>query len=337
MTTSSTKGTKTETTKGPETMTENLTPSQIAEELNLALPETLYSSFDNTGGGVMCIVVTPDEDPAVNSEIALYFGTAEGFLGWSDYYGEANGSWSHLVASEEDDRAWYSNEPITNSAEIVAKILETVKTYFSIDDKNLTDPETIVTCADRAITLIDMSEISDVLEDVSSLDQLADKVDWNHFLAEGCDHVTDGNLGSDEMIAHLNAVNVAADLMLQGEEPILDKLYNYLKISQVARGPHCVICDKVDADHGDETHPFAPVDVEEEGHPYEAEVYAAIHAQIEDLTPPEALEILDKVRADLKSEIRDFTVETFTTFCHCQPPSLDRQNVCQKCGARWSQ
>ncbi len=36
---------------------------------------------------------------------------------------------------------------------------------------------------------------------------------------------------------------------------------------------------------------------------------AAVHAQLEDLTPPEALEVLKEVAANLRAEVRDFNTD----------------------------
>lgn len=38
-------------------------------------------------------------------------------------------------------------------------------------------------------------------------------------------------------------------------------------------------------------------------------VIAAVHAQLEDLTPPEAIEVLNEVIANLKAEVRDFNAD----------------------------
>lgn len=117
----------------------------------------------------------------------------------------------------------------------------------------MNDPETVRTCADKTLTLIEMSEFSEVLDDLQNLDQLAERIDWDYFLAEACDHFNGPEeLGDPDVIAHVNAVNVAADLMIQD-------------------------------------HPQSEMD----------EATRAVHAQLEDLTPPEALEVLSRVRREL--------------------------------------
>lgn len=129
------------------------------------------------------------------------------------------------------------------------------------DTTTISDPEVARTCADKALTLIEMSEFSEALDNLKNLDQLDQRVDWNHFVIEACDHV-DGwlELGDAEAIAHLNAVNIAADKMIQA-------------------------------------HPrseMAEVDFTNPG-----QVAGAVHAQVEDLDPLDAIAVLDEVRGEL--------------------------------------
>lgn len=122
------------------------------------------------------------------------------------------------------------------------------------------DPEVARTCADKALTLIEMSEFSEALDNLKSLDQLDERLDWNQFVIDVCDHVGEDAMGDPEAIAHLNAVNIAADKMIQA-------------------------------------HPrseMAEVDFTNPG-----QVAGAVHAQVEDLDPLDAIAVLDEVRGEL--------------------------------------
>lgn len=122
------------------------------------------------------------------------------------------------------------------------------------------DPEVARTCADKALTLIEMSEFSEALDNLKSLDQLDERLDWNQFVIDVCDHVGEDAMGDPEAIAHLNAINIAADKMIQAH-------------------PRSEMAEV------DFTNP--------------RQVAGAVHAQVEDLDPLDAVAVLDEVRGEL--------------------------------------
>lgn len=108
-------------TKTHSEVANGITPSEIAEALNISRPD-LEVAYGTTGGNVMCITAAIIDALGQATEASITIGTAGDYLGWSDYHGERFGEWPGLLDNLEDDKAWQANEPLEDGAIIIARI-----------------------------------------------------------------------------------------------------------------------------------------------------------------------------------------------------------------------
>jgi hypothetical protein len=102
-------------------MTTGLTPTEIAEALNISRPD-LEVDYRSTGGNVMCITAEITDALGQPMEASITIGTAGDYLGWSDWTGGRFGGWPGLIDNTEEDHAWYNDEPLEDGAIILARI-----------------------------------------------------------------------------------------------------------------------------------------------------------------------------------------------------------------------
>jgi hypothetical protein len=99
-------------------------PSRIVKILETLMPLGLYADWVNTGGGVMCIVVSNN----LGNELA--FGIGAGYLGCTNENGDEVNSWPdlHLVTG------WDTDDQLYEGHKISWVILNTVASYFNPAD-----------------------------------------------------------------------------------------------------------------------------------------------------------------------------------------------------------
>lgn len=106
-----------------------ISPSDIAAALEAARPDLQIEVDAHGPTGLTLIVEDPYSGPDYNPDSVLFFGTAGGYLGWSNGDGEKGGGWENLTTYDPDEDTddsnyfrWQADKPMTDGMIALARI-----------------------------------------------------------------------------------------------------------------------------------------------------------------------------------------------------------------------